>query len=129
MKTQTGLDILAEEKSAQALCKGNIGYICHNASCSSDLRSGIEIIKNIFQERLVALFSPQHGIFADVQANMIETDSSTHPYFNLPIHSLYGESRVPTKEMLTGIDTLIFDLQDVGAVSYTHLTLPTICSV
>ena len=47
-----------------------------------------------------------------------ETDAKT----GLPIHSLYGDTRRPTAAMLEGIDTLVIDLQDIGARFYTYMT-------
>ena len=58
---------------------------------------------------------------------MVETEDFHHPYFNLPVHSLYGETRTPTKKMLQGIDTLIIDLQDVGTRVYTYIQTLSHC--
>jgi uncharacterized protein YbbC (DUF1343 family) len=69
----------------------------------------------------VKIFGPQHGFFTDAQDNMIETDHSIHPYFKIPIYSLYSETRIPTDEMLAGIDHLFVDLQDVGSRMYTYI--------
>ena len=69
--------------------------------------------------KLVALFSPEHGIRGIVDENV---PSSRDEKTGLPIHSLYGETRRPTAEMLKGIDTLVIDLQDVGARFYTYIS-------
>ena len=67
----------------------------------------------------MALFSPEHGIRGVLDANVPSTrDEKT----GLPIHSLYGETRRPTAAMLEGIDTLVIDLQDIGARFYTYIT-------
>ncbi len=52
---------------------------------------------------------------------MIETDHSIHPYFKVKVYSLYSETRMPTSEMLYGIDHMIIDLQDVGSRIYTYI--------
>ena len=70
---------------------------------------------------LAALFGPQHGFRADVQDNMVETDHARHPALNVPVYSLYGETREPTSEMLSDLDTLVVDLQDVGTRVYTYI--------
>jgi uncharacterized protein YbbC (DUF1343 family) len=53
---------------------------------------------------------------------MVETSHYTHPYFKIPVYSLYSETRTPTDEMLEGIDTFIVDLQDVGTRVYTYIS-------
>ena len=69
--------------------------------------------------KLVALFSPEHGIRGILDAKVpSEKDEKT----GLAIHSLYGETRRPTDEMLQGVDTLVLDLQDIGARFYTYMT-------
>ena len=117
-KIHTGLELLKVEKSIQKEIKGSIGLLCHNASIDGQFNHAIEIVKSLFGPRLKKLFGPQHGLITDVQDNMIETKDFAHPYFKLPVYSLYSETRVPTDEMLEGIDTLIVDLQDVGTRVY-----------
>ncbi len=121
-KVITGLERLVVEKSVQDSIKGNIGYLCHSASIDSHFHSGAVLLKNLFGKRLVKLFGPQHGFVTDVQDNMIETTHYIHPYFNIPVYSLYSETRTPTDEMLEGLDTLIVDLQDVGTRVYTYIS-------
>jgi len=67
------------------------------------------------------LFGPQHGIRGDVQDNMIETAHAHDRNTGLPVYSLYSETREPTDEMLSDVDTLIFDMQDVGCRIYTFV--------
>lgn len=69
---------------------------------------------------LVALFSPEHGIAGKLEQS--EIDDSRDPDTGVPVFSLYGEIRRPTPEMLKGIDTLVFDIQDVGARFYTYIS-------
>jgi uncharacterized protein YbbC (DUF1343 family) len=68
--------------------------------------------------RLRALFGPEHGIWADAQ-DLVEVGDSRDPRTGLPVYSLYGRTRVPTSEMLAGLDAVVFDMQDVGARYYT----------
>ena len=58
---------------------------------------------------------------------MVETEDFFHPHYQLPVHSLYGETRAPTKKMLDGIETLIIDLQDVGTRVYTYIQTLSHC--
>ncbi len=121
MRTQTGLDVLLASTAVQKSLKGNIAYLCHAASVTGDLTLGVSPLRKVFGSRLKRLFSPQHGLFADVQANMIETADSFQPFFKLPVVSLYSERRSPTRDSLRGIDTLIVDLQDVGTRIFTYI--------
>ena len=69
--------------------------------------------------RLVALFSPEHGIRGILDAKV---PSAKDEKTGLPIHSLYGETRRPTAAMLDGLDAIVIDLQDIGARFYTYMT-------
>ena len=113
--------------SYAASINGNIGLLCHSASVSRDLRHSVDIVKEVFGDRLVKLFGPQHGFVTDVQDNMVETADFFHPHYQLPVYSLYGETRHPTKKMLEGIETLIIDLQDVGTRVYTYIQTLSLC--
>ncbi|MCB9332054.1 MAG: DUF1343 domain-containing protein [Lewinellaceae bacterium] len=126
MPTLTGLDRLLTEPALQQKCTGNIAYLCHNASVDQHCREGLALLKNLFGNRLKAVFSPQHGLFAEAQDNMIESDHFIHPYFQLPVYSLYSETRTPTPAMLEGIDQVIIDLQDVGCRAYTFVYTMTL---
>lgn len=77
--------------------------------------------------RLVALFSPQHGYYAEKQANMIESEDGTHLDCRLKTYSLYGEHRRPTGSMLADIEVLLVDLQDVGTRVYTYAATLGLC--
>jgi uncharacterized protein YbbC (DUF1343 family) len=70
---------------------------------------------------LKALFGPQHGIRGDVQDNMVETPHTLDKETGLPVYSLYSETREPTEEMLSDVDVLVCDLQDVGCRIYTFV--------
>jgi uncharacterized protein YbbC (DUF1343 family) len=132
-KVRTGLDILVADTALQQQFRGNVALLCHNASIDHTATPGLIRFHAIFSERLVCLFGPQHGYTSDDQDNMIETDHSIHPYLKIPVYSLYGETRVPTAEMLEGIDHLFVDLQDIGSRPYTYMYTLTLvlekCSV
>ncbi len=115
----TGCEVLADEK-CRRLRKKRVGLLSNQASVKSDyehvlsamLRHGIEV---------AAIFGPQHGIYGQTQANMIEWESYRHPALGIPVYSLYGENRSPTDSMLKGLDVLVIDLQDIGTRCYTYL--------
>lgn len=122
----TGLESILNEFPAKLKGK-RIGILCHASSITKDF----EHISNIFFKRndcsLAALFGPQHGIHGQTQDNMIEWQSQRHPEFNIPLHSLYGNYRKPTSEMLNEIDVFLIDLQDVGARLYTYIWTVKLC--
>ena len=121
MKVRTGLDILTKDKKLQHMFNGNVALLCHNASIDATFTHAALKFKEIFGSRFVKLFGPQHGFSTDAQDNMIETDHFTHSYFNIPVYSLYSETRIPTDEMLEGIDHFFIDLQDIGCRMYTYI--------
>jgi uncharacterized protein YbbC (DUF1343 family) len=97
-----------------------LGLIAHPASVTARLRaSELALLAEGFPLR--ALFGPQHGARGEKQDNMIESESFVDRRSGLPVHSLYGEVRKPTPQMLVGLDALLFDLQDVGARVYTFV--------
>lgn len=118
---KTGLDNLLLSSGELSKVLGRIGYLGHSASVSWRMENGLDELVQLFGKRVVKAFGPQHGFGSVVQDNMIETGHTVHPYWKIPIFSLYGETRKPTEEMLEGIDTLIIDLQDVGTRVYTYL--------
>ena len=81
----------------------------------------IDLLADHPEVELVALFSPEHGIRGSEEAG-VEVESGIDDRTGLPIHSLYGDARKPTAETLTGIEVLLFDIQDVGARYYTYLS-------
>jgi uncharacterized protein YbbC (DUF1343 family) len=118
----TGIEVLAHNETEQKGVIGNIGVLCHAASITSKFDHTITILKSIFKDRLKAIYGPQHGFVTDVQDNMVESDNFIHPHFKIPVYSLYSQTRIPTKEMLQNIDTMIIDLQDVGTRVYTYIS-------
>jgi uncharacterized protein YbbC (DUF1343 family) len=122
----TGLDVLIEESFAR-LGGRRLGLLAHPASRDARLRRGWCLMSGAPLADLRCLFGPQHGFRGDTQDNMIEFASHTDRNTGLPVHSLYGEHRQPTAEMLADIDTLVVDLQDVGARYYTFAWTLDLC--
>lgn len=117
----SGLDRIQHEPDLLELISGRIGYLCHNASVDRNLNHGADIMYRLFVNRLTAFFAPQHGLYTDAQDNMIESPHFIHPQFKIPVFSLYSETREPTPDMLSDIDTLLIDLQDSGVRVYTYI--------
>jgi uncharacterized protein YbbC (DUF1343 family) len=95
-----------------------IGLLANQASVDHSLRHSRERLIAA-GARVTALFSPQHGYFGEHQANMIESDDFVDQRLGIPVFSLYGQTRRPTEAMLSYIDVLLVDLQDVGTRVYT----------
>ena len=113
----TGIDILARDNFAPL--KGrNVGLITNHTGCDRFGRSTLELLHAAPDVHLVALFSPEHGLKGELDARVSD---SKDPLTGLTVYSLYGETRRPTPEMLEGIDTLVFDIQDIGARFYTYI--------
>ncbi len=122
-KVLVGSDRLKSEGVAEKLQGKTIGLITNHTAINSAFVSTIDTLRSLSKPlhfHLIALFAPEHGIHGASLAN--QTIETTKTYDNLPIYSLYGETRRPTDEMLKGIDLLIYDIQDIGARSYTYIT-------
>jgi uncharacterized protein YbbC (DUF1343 family) len=116
--TLTGLDRLVAEDFAP-LAGRSVGLITNQTGIDSQGRRAVDLLAAAPQVKLRALFSPEHGITGLVDANVPHgRDAAT----GLAIWSLYGPGRRPSGEQLSGIDTLVFDIQDVGVRYYTYLT-------
>lgn len=120
MTVKLGVERLLDGDSSDAVC-GRIGLICNQASVDRRFRHVADLMYHSKDFDLTTLFGPQHGIRGDVQDNMVETGHAKDPVTGLPVFSLYSETREPTEEMLANVDTLVFDLQDVGCRVYTFI--------
>lgn len=98
-----------------------LGLLANQASVDCRLRYAWDLLAERFPGQLAALFSPQHGLWCEEQANMIESPHGRYEPLALPVYSLYSQTRRPTAEMLAGIDVLVVDLQDVGTRVYTFV--------
>ena len=119
-RIRPGIEVLINDKLA-SLSGQRIGLVCNQASVLPDLRHAADVFFEHPEINLTTLFGPQHGIRGDVQDNMIETDHVVDPHTGLWIYSLYSETREPTEKMLENVDTIVFDLQDVGCRIYTFV--------
>jgi uncharacterized protein YbbC (DUF1343 family) len=113
-----GIDVLRAEGFAR-LRGRRVGLLTNHTGRARDGETTIDLLHAAPGLTLVALFSPEHGIRGIVDADV---PSAYDEKTGLTIHSLYGTTRRPTPEMLEGIDTLVVDLQDVGARFYTYMS-------
>ena len=117
---ELGLERCVAERPA-VLQGARFGLLMNRASVDHDLRLSCDVLNELYPGQLTALFTPQHGLWSDAQANMIETDHGWHVRLDIPIYSLYSSTRMPTPDMLAGLDCLVIDLQDVGTRVYTFV--------
>jgi len=122
----TGLDII-DRKWPKSLKGTNAGLLVHPASINRNLKHSIEICLKSRNFKVTTLFGPQHGIHGETQDNMIEWKGFIDKKTGLPVYSLYGDYRQPTPLMLSDIDVLIIDLQDIGSRYYTFIWTMDMC--
>ena len=123
---KTGLECLIAAPPEWLYGK-RIGLLCNPASVDSQFRHAQTLIHQTFPGRLTALFSPQHGLYAEKQDNMIESENGMDLLHKIPLFSLYGKTRIPTQSMLENIDVMIVDLQDAGTRVYTFIYTLSYC--
>lgn len=112
-----GIDTLAE-RGFDALKGKRVGLITNHTGISRDGKSDIDILFESGEFKLVSLFAPEHGIRGTADEKV---SSGVDEKTSLTIHSLYGKTQKPTKEMLEGLDVLVFDIQDIGTRFYTYI--------
>lgn len=115
-----GADILLEEQ-LELIRRKSIGVITNHSSLLSNGEHLVDALVAHDDVRIKALFAPEHGIRGkapDRKSIGHEVDAKT----GITIFSLFGKTIKPTRQMLKGIDVLVFDIQDVGARFYTYTT-------
>ena len=118
-EVRTGIDVLASQEF-RLLANQRVGLITNHTGRSTDGRSTAEILDAAPNVSLTALFSPEHGFEGKLDVSKIgdTQDEKT----GIQVFSLYGETRRPTPEMLSEVDTLVFDIQDIGTRFYTYIS-------
>lgn len=114
---KNGIDILLQNP-ARWLKHRRVGLITNASSVTADLHPNIDALRAA-GANLVALFGPEHG-FSMAAADAEKIASGIDARTGLPVFSLYGDVRKPTREMLTNVDVVLYDLQDVGVRFYTY---------
>ena len=117
---KTGIEVL-KEQNFKLLEGKRVGLITNPTGVDNRLRSTIDILAEAPNVNLVALFGPEHGVRGDAHAGAY-VDNQVDPATGLPVYSLHGKTRKPTPEMLSGIDVLVYDIQDIGCRSFTYIS-------
>lgn len=116
----SGIDRLLGAKS-KILHGSRFGLVAHQASVDATGALSAARLREKFGDGLAAIFSPEHGLFGIAGAGD-KVDSIRHPAWQIPVHSLYGKTRRPTRDMLRGLDAIVFDLQDLSIRCYTYVS-------
>jgi uncharacterized protein YbbC (DUF1343 family) len=114
----TGIDVLEVQRYGPLVGK-RVGLITNQTGVDRNGRSTIDLLARAPGVKLVALFSPEHGIRGAADERV---SSSVDAATGLPVYSLYGDTLRPTDAMLAGIEVLVFDIQDAGVRFYTYIT-------
>jgi len=122
-----GSEVLFAEK-LHLLRDKKVGLVTNQSGVNTRGESTVELLWEAEDVDLAALYGPEHGIDGTAAAGEY-VESYTHEELGIPVYSLYGQTRMPTEEMLEGIDVLLYDVQDIGARTYTYISTLNYCMV
>ena len=118
-----GIDVLKRD-AFKPLQGRKVALVTNHTGRDREGNRLVDLLHKAEGVTLVKLFSPEHGLYGALDEKVGHgTDEKT----GLKVYSLYGETRRPSKEMLDGVDTLVFDIQDVGARFYTYISTLGLC--
>ena len=120
-KVSTGIEVLKANNFKQLEGK-RVGLITNPTGVDNFMKSDIDILHEAKNVQLVALFGPEHGVRGSAHAGDHVNNAAADPTTGVPVFSLYGKNRTPSKEMLKGIDVLVYDIQDIGCRSFTYIS-------
>ena len=109
---RTGIEVL-EERGFAGLVGKRVGLVTNPSGIDRNLRSTIDILNEAPGVELVTLFAPEHGVRGDAYAGDKVADT-VDPKTGVKVYSVYGKYRMPSQEMLDGLDVVVYDIQDVG---------------
>jgi uncharacterized protein YbbC (DUF1343 family) len=105
-----------------------VGLVTNQSGVNNQGISTIDALRQNGHVTLAALYAPEHGIDGKAKAGEY-VESYDHPTLGIKVHSLYGATRMPTESMLEGIDLLLYDVQDIGARTYTYISTLNYCMI
>ncbi len=117
---KTGIEVL-KDQHFRPLKGKRVGLITNPTGVDSNLRSTIDLLHEVPDVQLVALYGPEHGVRGNQHAGESVTDAGDEAT-GVPVYSLFGKTRKATPEMLQGVDALVYDIQDIGCRSYTYIS-------
>lgn len=119
-QVKLGIEVL-RDRGFDVLVGKRVGLVTNPTGVDSRLKSTVDILHEAPEVNLVALYGPEHGVRGNVHAGD-HVDNEVDGRTGIPMYSLYGATRKPTREMLEGIDVLVYDIQDNGCRSYTYIS-------
>ncbi len=117
---KTGIEVL-RDRGFSCLQGKRVGLVTNPSGVDRNMTSAVDILFKAPGVKLVALYGPEHGVRGNAYAGD-KVGDAVDEATGLPVYSLYGATRKPTKEMLDGIDVMVYDIQDVGVRSYTFIS-------
>ena len=108
------------------IARKRVGLVTNQSGVNSKGESTIDILANDPTVQLTALYGPEHGLDGQARAGAY-VESYIHEKLGIPVYSLYGPTRMPTAEMLANVDVLLYDIQDIGARTYTYISTLNYC--
>ncbi len=115
-QVQVGLEVFFNEGYPALIRNKKVGLITNQTGVNHELKTAVDLFRECKEFSLVALFAPEHGLRGSAHA----AEKVPHVSGPIPVHSLHGETKRPTEEMLKGLDILVYDIQEVGCRSYTY---------
>lgn len=115
-----GIEVL-EGRGFEGLTGKNVGLVTNPSGIDRNLRSTIDILNEAPGVSLKTLLAPEHGVRGDAYAGSYVADTKD-PKTGIPVYSIYGPNRKPSKKMLEGLDVVVYDIQDIGSRSYTFIS-------
>lgn len=119
-KVKLGIDVL-EEAKFESLKDANVALITNHTGLNSEGVSTVELLSSSDRLRLRSILTPEHGFKGQIEHGQLVDDGMDETQ-QIPIYSLYGQTTRPTAQMLKGIDTIVYDIQDIGTRFYTYIT-------
>jgi uncharacterized protein YbbC (DUF1343 family) len=117
-----GLDnLLQDQVLLQSLKEKNIGLVTNHTGLNRDLELNIDLLYDNNKLNLVAIFAPEHGYWGNAR-DRARINNMQEEKTGLPLYSLYGDHIKPTSEMLSNIDIIIYDIQDIGLRYFTYIS-------
>lgn len=122
MTFRCGLDVLVDEQFTR-LTGQRVGLLTNPSAVNRDLVSAYRLFSDAYAAQKIdlrALYAPEHG-FAAAVADGEKVAGYVDAVTGVPVHSLYGETQRPTPDMLSDVDVIVVDIQDIGVRFYTFI--------
>jgi len=120
-----GSEVLFSDQ-LQLVSGKKVGLVTNQSGVNSRGESTMELLFEAQDIELKALYAPEHGLDGKAAAGEY-VESYLHERYRVPVYSLYGATRMPTADMLEGLEVLLYDIQDIGARSYTYISTLNYC--